>query len=109
MTASKAINRDPLQNRCHTDRLSFFLYYGSGGSSSTIFATASDGPRGGIALASDKLKQEGRGADCKAGLDVKPVVVVVVVVMAVVVVVVPLDHRTHTYSLLPGTMFCSGS
>ena len=32
--------------------------------------TTSDGPRGGIALASDKLKQEGRGVDCKVGLDV---------------------------------------
>lgn len=53
------------------DRLSFFFYYGSS-SSSTSFATTSDGVRGGIAIASDRLKQEGRGVDCKAGLDVKP-------------------------------------
>lgn len=82
-----------MQNRCHTDRLSFFLYYGSGGSSSTIFATASDGPRGGIALASDKRKQEARGVDCNAGLD--ELDVQVIVVMAAAAAVVRHNHRTH--------------
>ena len=44
-------------------QVSFFLYGRS--SSSTIFAFTSDGPRREVALASDKLKWEGRGVDCK--------------------------------------------
>ena len=36
----------------------------------TIYAT-SDGPRGGTAPASAEPKLEGRGVDCRAGLDAK--------------------------------------
>lgn len=37
-----------------------------------IFAITSDGPQGGMSLDGDKLHQQGRGLDCKSGVDGKP-------------------------------------
>ena len=51
----------------YAQRLSFFFYVRKQQHSSTIYATTSDGPRGGIALASDKPKQEGKGSTVERG------------------------------------------